>query len=212
MSKTLVTISARGAPGSGKSTILEFITRALDRFDVVPSLDHNSEHSVKLILPADFAARMNDAAAGAETDAALIAHQREVIEKWNEIDKVNTTKIDELIKTIEGQATALASETRARDAANDLRRTAEAARDQAIKEVAELKSRLHEAETELARMRGYVDRVHDLDEIGREPLTTVTERTERPRRGASNSTVMAVRGDGCASDGVRRRHWTSYGQ
>lgn len=136
----------------------------------------------------------------AETE---LARQREVIEKWNEIDKANTAKIEELEKRID-------LGIREHAAAEAARRAAEAARNQAFNETTELKARLHDAETQLARMRGYVDRVHDLDEIGREPLTTITERTERPRR--RDRVDMALSGDGCTSNGERRRHWTSYGQ
>lgn len=219
MNKTLVTISARGAPGSGKSTILQFLTRALDRFDVVPSCDHHSEHSVKLILPADFAARMNDAAVGDETDAALIAHQREVIEKWNAIDKANTERIAALEKVNDAQIDDLAEKQMALDKAIG-------ERDQAFKETAELKARIVNLEADNARLKGYIDRVQEMDEAAR-PAIPVNENSLQaprplPRRGAGGDTeVWRVGLDDDAQYGTapsfttnahRRRHWTSYGQ
>jgi chromosome segregation ATPase len=48
--------------------------------------------------------------------------------------------------------------------------TARSERDEARGQIAELKERLHISEMELARMRGYIDRVRDQDDLEHEPV------------------------------------------
>lgn len=92
------------------------------------------------------------------------------------------------------------------------RQVAEALRDETLKEFANLKERLHNAEVETARLRGFIERVHELDH----PLIM-----ERPDGGDPHVKINFQPPDdglygespyGRQMGAARRRHWTNFGQ
>lgn len=87
-----------------------------------------------------------------------------------------------------------------------------------IAQFAELKVMLQRAETEVARMTGYVERVREQDDASEHPV--IVERTEQvpiPRRAPRIRPSMGSLGDvtGTDFDEFGRvkvpKHWTSYG-
>ncbi len=155
-----------------------------------------------------------------------MAHQRGVIEKWNEIDQANEKEKAELRTDLDHMRIV-------RDQALEAEKRAIAARDgvlaqleQTKKEMADLKARLANLEADNARLKGYIDRVQEMDEAAR-PAIPVNENSLRspqplPRRGAGGDHEVwragidddANYGSGPSfnTNAQRRRHWTSYGQ
>lgn len=228
MNKTSVTISARGAPASGKSTLLKVINELLHtHVHTVESVYRPDEHSMRFLLPQNFAKQAQTSSDAVTAGIAMNEHQRKIIEKWSEIDKDNTATIETLnlqVKDAEDRCDTLVRE---RDEAFDGKRAAEAERNQAFKEMTTLKERLFTAETLVARMQGYVDRVQEMDEAARPLVPTTRESNHRAspllRRGAGGP--HEPWSDPGNADAVnyglspleremakQRRHWTSYGQ
>jgi septal ring factor EnvC (AmiA/AmiB activator) len=92
---------------------------------------------------------------------------------------------------------------------------AEAALKESRSHFADLKERLQTAETELARLRGYMDRVHE-DDIVRDGMIEIEDENgkrlvpKRPpqMRSVSNSGMDAFINH--SSTSRKRTHWTSY--
>lgn len=85
-----------------------------------------------------------------------------------------------------------------------------------IAQFAELKAMLQRAETEVARMTGYVERVREQDAASEHPV--IVERTEQvpiPRRAPRMRRSMESLGDVAGADfdhfWKEPKHWTSYG-
>jgi hypothetical protein len=108
-----------------------------------------------------------------------------------------------------------------RDTAQRLQRNAEASEKQAREQFADLKKKLYDAEIELARLRGFVERVREDDAVA-DPLVEVEDaqgRRQVTKRFPSNRPLNADMYTGMAEAvqygryGERQekpKHWTSY--
>lgn len=94
--------------------------------------------------------------------------------------------------------------------------TAEEALKESRSHFGDLKKRLHDSEAELARLRGYLDRVHE-DDVVRDGMVDITDESgtrqvpKRPppmMRGYSEP--MAVTGYDQFGRQKKSTHWTSY--
>lgn len=84
--------------------------------------------------------------------------------------------------------------------------------DELSSQIRELKERLHNAELGYARLCGFVDRVHEIDDFSRQPGI---ERIERPitrQRSDFHFCLNQNHGWDQSCNAAKPRHWTDYGR
>lgn len=101
-------------------------------------------------------------------------------------------------------------------AARTAKREAEERLKESREHFTDLKERLHNAETELARLRGYLDRVHE-DDIVRDGMIEIEDEQGKRQVPKRPQPMMAITHHNQFSSGFdqygrpkKQTHWTSY--
>ena len=116
-------------------------------------------------------------------------------------------------ETLASYRTALESSREETRRAENLYRTARQSEEEARKQFADLKERLLNAETETARLKGYLERVHE-DDIVRDGFVEIEDEKGKRKVPMRPSHRQSFRPEVNIAYGMddcqRRTHWTNY--